>query len=120
MTNSASGESAQIDGFNLLIEALKLNGVENIYGVPGIPITDLGRMMQEEGMRVLSFRHEQNAGNAAAILHLLPHRKSTPSKRRVSANQMNCDLRRCLSHAFTNLNRLSRLENLRQRRLRLL
>ncbi|MGH1483331.1 MAG: oxalyl-CoA decarboxylase, partial [Geminicoccales bacterium] len=34
---------------------------------PGIPITDLGRMMQEEGLRVLSFRHEQNAGNAAAI-----------------------------------------------------
>ncbi len=60
-------ESAVTDGFHLLIDALKLNGVETIYGVPGIPITDLGRMMQEEGMRVLSFRHEQNAGNAAAI-----------------------------------------------------
>ena len=54
------------DGFHLLIDALKLNGVETIYGVPGIPVTDLGRMMQEEGLRVLSFRHEQNAGNAAA------------------------------------------------------
>ena len=60
-------EAALTDGFHLLIDALKLNGVETIYGVPGIPITDLGRMMQEEGMRVLSFRHEQNAGNAAAI-----------------------------------------------------
>ena len=60
-------EVALTDGFHLLIDALKLNGVETIYGVPGIPITDLGRMMQEEGMRVLSFRHEQNAGNAAAI-----------------------------------------------------
>ena len=55
------------DGFHLLIDALKLNGLNTVYGVPGIPITDLGRMMQEEGMRVLSFRHEQNAGNAAAI-----------------------------------------------------
>ncbi|MGI9364281.1 MAG: oxalyl-CoA decarboxylase, partial [Rhizobiaceae bacterium] len=45
--------------------------VETIYGVPGIPITDLGRMMQEEGLRVLSFRHEQNAGNAAAIAGFL-------------------------------------------------
>ncbi len=55
------------DGFHLVIDALKLNGIETIYGVPGIPITDLGRMCQAEGIRVISFRHEQNAGNAAAI-----------------------------------------------------
>jgi len=35
--------------------------------VPGIPITDFGRMAQAEGIRVISFRHEQHAGNAAAI-----------------------------------------------------
>ena len=35
--------------------------------MPGIPITDLGRMAQAAGMRVISFRHEQNAGYAAAI-----------------------------------------------------
>ncbi|MGI9505859.1 MAG: thiamine pyrophosphate-binding protein, partial [Geminicoccaceae bacterium] len=67
----AAPEAALTDGFHLLIDALKLNGVETIYGVPGIPITDLGRMMQEEGLRVLSFRHEQNAGNAAAIAGFL-------------------------------------------------
>ena len=55
------------DGFNLIIDALKLNGVKTIYGVPGIPITDFGRMAQAAGIRVISFRHEQNAGNAAAI-----------------------------------------------------
>ena len=54
------------DGFNLVIDALKLNGITTIYNVPGIPITDLGRMMQASGMRILSFRHEQNAGYAAA------------------------------------------------------
>ena len=54
------------DGFHLIIDALKLNGISTIYNVPGIPITDLGRMMQASGMRVLSFRHEQNAGYAAA------------------------------------------------------
>ncbi len=69
--DEAIEEVALTDGFHLLIDALKLNGVETIYGVPGIPITDLGRMMQEEGMRVLSFRHEQNAGNAAAIAGFL-------------------------------------------------
>ena len=39
--------------------------------MPGIPITDLTRMAQAEGMRVISFRHEQNAGNAAAIAGFL-------------------------------------------------
>lgn len=62
---------ALTDGFHLLIDALKLNDVETIYGVPGIPITDFGRMAQAAGIRVLSFRHEQNAGNAAAIAGFL-------------------------------------------------
>ncbi|QZN99908.1 oxalyl-CoA decarboxylase [Chenggangzhangella methanolivorans] len=64
-------EQELTDGFHLVIDALKLNGIETIYGVPGIPITDLGRMCQEEGLRVISFRHEQNAGNAAAIAGFL-------------------------------------------------
>ena len=55
------------DGFHLVIDALKLNDISNIYAVPGIPITDLGRFAQASGMRVISFRHEQHAGNAAAI-----------------------------------------------------
>jgi oxalyl-CoA decarboxylase len=59
------------DGFHLVIDALKLNGVKTIYGVPGIPVTDFGRMAQAAGIRVLSFRHEQNAGNAAAIAGFL-------------------------------------------------
>jgi oxalyl-CoA decarboxylase len=59
------------DGFHLVIDALKLNGIDTIYGVPGIPITDFGRLAQAEGIRVISFRHEQNAGNAAAIAGFL-------------------------------------------------
>src|SRR5215216_3850081 len=59
------------DGFHLVIDALKLNGLTTIYGVPGIPITDFGRMAQASGIRVLSFRHEQNAGYAASIAGFL-------------------------------------------------
>src|ERR1041385_8082210 len=59
------------DGFHLIIEALKLNGVKTIYAVPGIPITDFLRMSQASGIRVLSFRHEQNAGYAASIAGFL-------------------------------------------------
>src|SRR5438105_11881626 len=57
----------EIDGFHLLIEALKLNGIDTIFGLPGIPITDLTRKAQAAGMRVISFRHEQNAGYAASL-----------------------------------------------------
>src|SRR3954462_2090080 len=77
MLNTASKNEAPepqqelTDGFHLVIDALKLNGINTIYGVPGIPITDLGRMAQAAGIRVISFRHEQNAGNAAAIAGFL-------------------------------------------------
>src|ERR1700759_4366196 len=68
---AAEAEQELTDGFHLIIDALKLNGVKTIYGVPGIPITDFGRMAQAEGIRVLSFRHEQNAGYAASIAGFL-------------------------------------------------
>ena len=64
-------ETQLTDGFHLVIDALKLNGINTIYNVPGIPITDLGRFAQAQGMRVISFRHEQNAGQAAAIAGFL-------------------------------------------------
>ena len=59
--------SAGTDGFHLVVEALKLNGIDTIYGVAGIPITDLARLAHAEGLRYVGFRHEQSAGNAAAI-----------------------------------------------------
>jgi oxalyl-CoA decarboxylase len=58
---------ALTDGFQLVIDALKLNGIDTIYGVPGIPITDLARRAQAEGIRFIGFRHEQSAAYAAAI-----------------------------------------------------
>jgi oxalyl-CoA decarboxylase len=68
----ATGAATQLtDGFRLVIDALKLNGIDTLYGLPGIPITDLTRRAQAEGMRVLSFRHEQNAGYAASIAGFL-------------------------------------------------
>ena len=70
-TEASGADQELTDGFHLVIDALKLNGIDTIYGVPGIPITDLGRMAQAAGIRVLSFRHEQNAGYAAAIAGFL-------------------------------------------------
>ncbi len=68
---ATSAATQLTDGFQLVIDALKLNGIDTIYGLPGIPITDLTRRAQAGGMRVLSFRHEQNAGYAASIAGFL-------------------------------------------------
>src|SRR6266568_1485784 len=66
---SSNGQKlpALTDGFHLVIDALKLNGIDTVYGVPGIPITDLARLAQAKGIRYVGFQHEQSAGNAAAI-----------------------------------------------------
>lgn len=55
------------DGFHLLMEALEMNGVTNIYGLLGIPVTEIGRMWQARGNKFFSFRNEQNAGYAASV-----------------------------------------------------
>ncbi|MEW5865139.1 MAG: oxalyl-CoA decarboxylase [Pseudomonadota bacterium] len=67
----AEAQAQLTDGFHLVVDALKLNGIDTIFGLPGIPITDLCRLAQARGMRVISFRHEQNAGYAAAIAGFL-------------------------------------------------
>ncbi|MPZ45795.1 MAG: oxalyl-CoA decarboxylase [Betaproteobacteria bacterium] len=71
MTDLSTATDAQsqetTDGFQLVIDALKLNGIDTIFALPGIPVTDLTRRAQAEGMRLIAFRHEQNAGHAAAI-----------------------------------------------------
>src|SRR5499427_5803765 len=68
---AADAQAKLIDGFQLVIDALKLNGLDTIYALPGIPITDLTRRAQADGLRVLAFRHEQNAGYAASIAGFL-------------------------------------------------
>lgn len=59
--------SGMTDGFHLVVDALKLNGLDIMYGAAGIPVTDLARLAEAEGIRYFGFRHEQSAGNAAAI-----------------------------------------------------
>ena len=70
-THAGAAPAQETDGFQLVIDALKLNGIDTIFGLPGIPITDLSRRMQKSGMRVIAFRHEQSAGYAASIAGFL-------------------------------------------------
>lgn len=65
---------ALTDGCHLIVEALKLNGVNTIYGVVGIPITDVARVAQASGIRYIGLRHESDAGHAAAAAGFLTKR----------------------------------------------
>jgi oxalyl-CoA decarboxylase len=62
------------DGFHLVVDALKANDIDTIYGVVGIPITDLARVAQASGIRYIGFRQETSAGNAAAAAGFLTRR----------------------------------------------
>lgn len=63
--------SEMTDGFHLIVDTMKLNGLDTIYGVAGIPVTDLMRLAQSKGIKYIGFRHEQSAGNAAAAAGFL-------------------------------------------------
>jgi oxalyl-CoA decarboxylase len=72
---SKAPESATLtDGFHLVVDALKANDIDTIYGVVGIPITDLARVAQASGIRYIGFRQEASAGNAAAAAGFLTRR----------------------------------------------
>ena len=76
MENKPSSTSIT-NGFHLVVDAMKLNGLDTIYGVAGIPVTDLTRLAQAEGIRYIGFHHEQSAGNAAAISGYLTQKPGT-------------------------------------------
>ena len=51
---------------DILAKALKNVGIENVYGLVGIPITEAAYLVQGQGIKFVGFRHEQQAGMAAA------------------------------------------------------
>lgn len=55
----------QVTGMYLLARALKMVGIDTMYGLVGIPVTEAAYIAQGQGIRFISFRHEQQAGMAA-------------------------------------------------------
>lgn len=56
----------QVTGMWLLAKSLGMVGITDMYGLVGIPVTDFSYLAQEQGIRFVGFRHEQQAGMAAA------------------------------------------------------
>lgn len=64
---ATTAENANLtDGFHVLVQSLLKNHLDKMYGVIGIPVTDVARIAQAKGIRYIGLRHESDAGNAAA------------------------------------------------------
>ncbi|WP_281354559.1 acetolactate synthase 3 large subunit [Aurantimonas aggregata] len=63
---NATGETFEMTGAEMVVRALKENGVTDLFGYPGgavLPIYD--EIFQQEDVRHILVRHEQGAGHAA-------------------------------------------------------
>ncbi|MDE5684053.1 MAG: oxalyl-CoA decarboxylase, partial [Muribaculaceae bacterium] len=63
---TAPSYPAQVTGMDILVRALRMVGIDTMYGLVGIPVTEVAYIAQGRGIRFISFRHEQQAGMAAA------------------------------------------------------
>ena len=65
---------AEIDGARLVARCLKQQGVDELFGVVGIPVTGIAAAAASEGIRYVGTRHEQAAGYAAQAISYLKGR----------------------------------------------
>ena len=56
-----------LNGHQVIALTIKSYGIENVFGVVGIPITQLGYRLVEAGVRFVGFRNEQV--RASATVH---------------------------------------------------
>ncbi len=65
-TKGAPKFPEQVTGMYILAQALKRLGLDTVYGLVGIPVTESAYSMQKVGVKFVGFRFEQQAGMAAA------------------------------------------------------
>ena len=64
-------QDVSLTGAALLIDALQANGLNNMHGGVGIPVTDFARLAELKGMKFYEFRREDAAVDAAAAAGFL-------------------------------------------------
>jgi 2-hydroxyacyl-CoA lyase 1 len=65
---------AEIDGATLVARCLKQQGIDELFGVVGIPVTGIALAAPGEGIRYVGMRHEQAAGYAAQAISYMKGR----------------------------------------------
>ena len=63
-----------ISGNEVIAKSLASQGVTHVFGIVGIPVIDLGFMLQGESMNYFGFRNEQAMSYAAGIVGYLTKR----------------------------------------------
>ncbi|XP_054268499.1 2-hydroxyacyl-CoA lyase 1 isoform X1 [Macrosteles quadrilineatus] len=66
-----SDPSEVLDGNQIVAEALKLQGVEYVFGIVGIPVIELSVALQQAGLHYVGMRNEQAACYAAQAIGYL-------------------------------------------------
>lgn len=65
---------AQISGAEIVVKALKQQGVEYMFGIVGFPVIPIGIQAQRQGIKYVNMRNEQAASYAAAAVGYLTGR----------------------------------------------
>ena len=58
-TLAAVSFAMAVDGGEVIAKALRIQGVEYVFGVVGIPIIELAVACQQQGMKYIGMRNEQ-------------------------------------------------------------
>uniref|UniRef100_F6WII8 2-hydroxyacyl-CoA lyase 1 n=2 Tax=Equus caballus TaxID=9796 RepID=F6WII8_HORSE len=67
-------DEEQVPGAKVIAQALKTQGVKYMFGVVGIPVTEIAFAAQELGIRYVGMRNEQAACYAASVVGYLTDR----------------------------------------------
>lgn len=67
-------DDSDINGANVIADALKEQGVEYVFGIVGFPVVEVAMAIQAAGIKYLGFRNEQAACYAASAVGYLTGR----------------------------------------------
>ncbi|PNJ39960.1 HACL1 isoform 8 [Pongo abelii] len=72
--NFAERSEEQVSGAKVIAQALKTQDVEYIFGIVGIPVTEIAIAAQQLGIKYIGMRNEQAACYAASAIGYLTGR----------------------------------------------
>ena len=71
VSSSQGKGGSHLKGFDVVAKCLSSLGVKHMFGIVGIPVTQLATSAQCQGIRFVGFRNEQAAGYAASSIGFL-------------------------------------------------
>uniref|UniRef100_A0A8C3YRZ3 2-hydroxyacyl-CoA lyase 1 n=1 Tax=Catagonus wagneri TaxID=51154 RepID=A0A8C3YRZ3_9CETA len=74
LAERSNGSEAQVSGAEVIAQALKAQDVNYMFGIVGIPVTEISLAAQKVGIRYVGMRNEQAACYAASAVGYLTGR----------------------------------------------